>query len=150
MEKKIFITGGAGYIGSHTCVEILKQNHQIMIFDSLINSSEEVFRRLELLTEKKIKFVIGDIRDQDRLTDAMQAFKPTSVIHFAGLKSVGESFTKPFQYYDVNVTGALNVLQAMLHTGCKEIVFSSSASVYGSACMPPYVETDFLDPISPY
>lgn len=150
MTKKIFITGGAGFIGSHTCVEILKRNHDVVVFDSLVNSSFETLSRIERLAAKKFEFIQGDIRDLDILVSAMNAFKPSSVIHFAGLKSVNESVINPLEYYDVNVKGAVNILVAMSHVGCNEIVFSSSATVYGTGSSPPYSERDITDPVSPY
>lgn len=150
MAKKIFVTGGAGYIGSHTCIELLRQEHEIMVFDNLSNSSDESLRRVELLTNRKVKLVIGDIRDEVALRDAMHTFKPTSVIHFAGLKAVGDSVKNPLLYYKVNVAGSINVLRAMASIDCSEIVFSSSATVYGEKTLPPYSETQPTDPISPY
>ena len=148
--KKIFITGGAGYLGSHTCVEILNNDHEVCVFDNLQNSSIEALKRVRLLTNKDFKFVRGDIRNKIELTDAMQAFKPTSVIHFAGLKAVAQSVIEPLNFYETNVAGSVNMLSAMSEINCREIVFSSSATVYGNAGNPPFCETDMVKPISPY
>lgn len=150
MTQRIFVTGGAGYIGSHTCYELLTQNHEVMVYDSMINGYQEALLRVEALANKKLTIVVGDIRDKVALQDAMYSFKPNSVIHFAGLKAVSDSVDDPLQYYDVNVCGSVNVLQSMEEVGCNEIVFSSSATVYGDSCMPPYSETHDILPISPY
>ena len=150
MKKRIFLTGGAGYIGSHTCIELLKANHDVFIFDNLSNSSIEAVRRVELLTNRKPKLVVGDVRDKRALKEALSSFRPNSVIHFAGLKSVEKSVSEPILYYDVNVQGSLNLLEVMSETGCHEIVFSSSATVYGEKHLPPYNEAMPVDPVSPY
>ena len=150
MTKRVFVTGGAGYIGSHTCIELIKNNHEIMVFDSLVNSSEEALRQVELITNKKINFVIGDIRDEIELLNAMNNFQPTSVVHFAGLKAVGESVQDPLLYFDINVGGSINILRAMEKISCKEIIFSSSATVYSDKNSPPFNEADDISPISPY
>lgn len=150
MEKNIFVTGGAGYIGSHTCVELLKQNHNVTIFDNLSNSSKNVLKRIELLTNKKVHFILGDVKDRNDLRDALFRCQPDTVLHFAGLKAVGDSVRKPLDYYEVNVGGTLNILNAMTNAGCKKIVFSSSATVYDSQLKPPYKETDLTNPASPY
>lgn len=150
MKKKIFVTGGAGYIGSHVCLELLEANHDVMVFDDLSNSSEEAIRRVESLSNRKLELVIGDIRDAIAINDAMCAFKPDSVIHFAGLKAVGESVVNPVRYYDVNVHGTINLLKAMDIVECSEIIFSSSATVYGEINKPPYTEMMPVAPSSPY
>ena len=150
MKKKIFVTGGAGYIGSHTCVELLRENHEVMVFDDLSNSCADALRRVELITNRKLSFVKGDIKNRSQLSDAISSFKPDCVIHFAGLKAVAESVAKPLRYYDVNVHGSINLLQAMDKVACKEIIFSSSATVYGDINMPPYTEMMPVAPISPY
>ena len=146
MPKKIFVTGGAGYIGCHTCLELLKQNYEIMVFDDLSSGSAEAIRRVELLTTKKLKLVIGDIRDEIKLKEELIKFRPDTIMHFAGLKAVGQSVTNPLVYYDVNVRGALNILRAMSEIGCTEIIFSSSATVYDNKIPPPYKETDQKNP----
>jgi UDP-glucose 4-epimerase len=150
MTKKVFVTGGAGYIGSHTCLELLNSNHIPIVFDNLCNSSKESLRRIEVLTNKKIEFVHGDIRDQDYLIKTMSHYQPDVVIHFAGLKAVGESTINPLLYYDVNVRGSINLLNAMNSSGCNQIVFSSSATVYGGQGRAPFKEIDEKKPISPY
>ena len=150
MSKRIFVTGGAGYIGSHTCLELLRQNYEVLVFDNLSNGSEEAIVRVELLTNRKLNLVIGDTRNKNALNEAMSAFKPDSVIHFAGLKAVGQSVVNPLSYYDVNVHGSINLLQTMANLGCHEIVFSSSATVYGETNEPPYNELMPVAPVSPY
>lgn len=150
MKKKIFVTGGAGYIGSHTCVELLKANHEVMVFDNLSNSCEDALRRVELISNRKLRFIKGDIRKSGQLSDAITGFKPDSVMHFAGLKSIAESVSQPLRYYDVNVHGSINLLQVMDKVDCKKIIFSSSATVYGEINTPPYVETMPVAPVSPY
>lgn len=150
MKKKIFVTGGAGYIGSHTCVELLRANHDVMVFDNFSNSSEHVIRRVELLTNRKLDIVIGDIRNEIALNNAISDFNPDSVMHFAGLKAVSLSVLNPLQYYDVNVRGSINLLNAMNSVDCSEFIFSSSATVYGEANEPPYKEAMTVNPISPY
>jgi UDP-glucose 4-epimerase len=150
MTSKIFITGGAGYIGSHTCVELLSQNYEVMVFDNLSNGSKEAIKRVELLTNKNLKFCFGDIRDEKHLKNMFNKYQPDKVIHFAGLKAVGESVSDPLAYYDVNVRGSINILNAMSEIGCRNIIFSSSASVYDNQLSTPYCETDRINPISPY
>jgi len=150
MKKKIFVTGGAGYIGSLSCVELLRANHEVMVFDNLSNSCEAALRRVELISNRKFSFFKGDIKNRSQLSDAISSFKPDSVMHFAGLKAVAESVTQPLRYYNVNVRGSINLLQAMDKVDCKEIIFSSSATVYGEINTPPYDETMPVDPVSPY
>ena len=150
MKKKIFVTGGAGYVGSHTCVELLRSNHDVMVFDDLSNSSEEAIRRVELISNRTLALVIGDIRNKNLLYNAMSEFKPDSVMHFAGLKDVAHSVIDPINYYDVNIHGSINLLQAMAGIGCNEIVFSSSATVYGEINQSPFKESMSVAPISPY
>jgi UDP-glucose 4-epimerase len=150
MKKKIFVTGGAGYIGSHACVELLRANHEVMVFDDLSNSCEDALRRVELITNRKLSFVMGDIKNGGQLSDAIYRFKPDSVVHFAGLKAVAESVSQPLRYYDVNVHGSINLLEAMDKVDCKEIIFSSSATVYGEINIPPYTEMMPVAPVSPY
>lgn len=150
MKKKIFVTGGAGYLGSHACVELLKENHDVMVFDDLSNSCEDALRRVELITNRQLSFVLGDIRNLNSLRDVISDFKPDSIMHFAGLKAVGQSVLSPLQYYDVNVHGSINLLKAMDKIGCTEIIFSSSATVYGGINTPPFNETMPVSPLSPY
>lgn len=150
MNKKVFVTGGAGYIGSHVCLELLRENYEVMVFDDLSNSSEESVRRVELLANRKLKLVVGDIRHEAALSDAIISFKPDTVIHFAGLKAVAQSVSNPLLYYDVNVVGSMNLLKAMAKISCSELIFSSSATVYGDVSTPPFKETDPVLPTSPY
>lgn len=129
---KILITGGAGYIGSHTCVELLNSGYEVVVVDNLMNSSSKSLERVQKITNKKIDFYEGDIRDEALLERIFQCHKIEAVIHFAGLKAVGESCTKPIEYYDNNLYGTLVLLNVMRRHGVKKLVFSSSATVYGS------------------
>lgn len=146
----IFVTGGAGFIGTHTCVELLKKNHKVLVFDNLITGSRTALDRIEEITNHNIDLTIGDIRDYEELVKVMNSFSPDIVIHFAGLKSVNESISDPLKYYDVNVKGALVLLEAMKNVNCKKIIFSSSATVYGEALYLPYDEHHPLSPTNPY
>ena len=136
----ILVTGGTGYIGSHTVVELLNQNKEVIIIDNLCNSSKDVLEKIEKITGKKCKFYEADIRDEKALEKIFNENKIESVIHFAGLKGVGESVEIPLEYYDNNVYGTIKLLEAMKKFGCKKIVFSSSATVYGDPGTPKYVE----------
>lgn len=136
----ILVTGGTGYIGSHTVVELLKNNHEIIILDNLSNSSVEVLKNIEKITGKECKFYENDIRDEKALEKIFSENNIDSVIHFAGLKAVGESVEKPLEYYDNNVIGTIKLLQVMKKYNCKKIVFSSSATVYGDPGASKYVE----------
>jgi UDP-glucose 4-epimerase len=146
----IFITGGAGYIGSHTCLELLNDGHQITVFDNLSNSQLEALARVERISGKKLHFVEGDIRDGDALLAALQASDAQAVIHFAGLKAVGESVAEPLRYYDNNVSGTIKLLQAMQACSVKTLVFSSSATVYGDPQRLPLTEDHPLSATNPY
>jgi len=146
----IFVTGGAGYIGSHTCVELLNAGHTVTVFDNLSNSQPEALQRVERITGKSVHFIEGDIRDQAALTAALQASQPTAVIHFAGLKAVGESVAQPLHYYDNNVVGTLCLLRAMQAAAVKTLVFSSSATVYGDPQRLPLTEDHPLSATNPY
>ena len=126
----ILITGGAGYIGSHTLVELSYENYDFIVYDNLSNSSQESIKRVEKIIGKNIIFVNGDIRDTIKLKKTFTNYSIDSVIHFAGLKAVGESVAKPLEYYDNNVVGTLRLLEVMKEFDCKKIVFSSSATVY--------------------
>lgn len=128
----ILVTGGAGYIGSHTCVELINAGHDVVVIDNYCNSSAESVKRVEKIVGKKIKLYEGDVRDAKLLDRIFAENKIESVIHFAGLKAVGESCAMPIEYYDNNLGGTLVLLKAMRKAGCKKIVFSSSATVYGS------------------
>ncbi len=139
--QKILITGGAGYIGSHTAVELLKEGYEVVVYDNLCNSSKESLRRVEELTGKKIAFYEGDVLDEAALEAMLQAEKPDAVIHCAALKAVGESVEKPLLYYHNNITGTLTLLRVMDRCGVKNIVFSSSATVYGDPKEMPITES---------
>lgn len=128
---KILVTGGAGYIGSHTCVEMLNAGNEVIIVDNYYNSSPEVLKRIKELTGKDFKFYKCDIRDRAGLDKIFAENDVDAVIHFAGLKAVGESCVKPLEYYENNVGGTVTLCEAMRDAGCKRIVFSSSATVYG-------------------
>ncbi len=137
---KILVTGGSGYIGSHTVLELLKNNYDVLILDNLYNSSEKVIPRLEEISGQKIPFVNCDIRDKSGLEKVFSENKIDAVIHFAGLKAVGESCDKPLLYYDNNVGGTVTLCEVMAKYGCKKLIFSSSATVYGSSSQPPFNE----------
>ena len=136
----ILVTGGTGYIGSHTVVELLNNNYEVVILDNLCNSSKDVLGKIEKITGKKCKFYEIDIRDKEGLEKIFEENDIDSVIHFAGLKAVGESVLKPLEYYDNNVIGTIKLLEAMKEYSCKKIVFSSSATVYGDPGDPRYRE----------
>lgn len=137
---KILVTGGAGFIGSHTVVELQNAGHEPVILDNLYNASEKVLGRIEAITGKKVPFYRVDIRDREGLNKVFDAEKPEAVIHFAGLKAVGESVKKPWEYYDNNITGTLTLVDVMRQHGCKNIIFSSSATVYGDPAFVPITE----------
>ena len=146
----IFITGGAGYIGSHTCVELINAGQQVTVFDNFSNSQPEALARVERITGKRPRLYQGDIRDAEALTSALRDSQASSVIHFAGLKAVGESAQNPLAYYDNNVVGTLRLLQAMGACGVKSLVFSSSATVYGDPQQLPIPESHPLSTTNPY
>ena len=147
---RVLVTGGAGYIGSHTLVELLIEGYEVFVIDNLSNSHEEALTRVKQLANKDFGFAKGDIRDAEALDAAFAAFKPEAVIHFAGLKAVGESVEKPLTYYDNNVGGSVALLKAMGAYGCKKIVFSSSATVYGTPQYLPLDEAHPVAPVNPY
>ena len=136
----ILVTGGAGYIGSHTCVELLNAGYDVVVVDNLYNSSEKALQRVEQITGKKVKFYEVDLLDQPALKDVFDKETIESVIHFAGLKAVGESVHKPLEYYHKNITGTLILCDEMRKHGVKDIVFSSSATVYGDPAEIPITE----------
>ena len=146
----IFVTGGAGYIGSHACVELLTAGEDVTVFDNFCNSQPEALVRVERITGKKPTLVQGDIRDGVALTAALRASGASAVIHFAGLEAVGESVQNPLAYYDNNVVGTLRLLQAMTECGVKVLVFSSSATVYGDPQYLPLNEDHPLSATNPY
>lgn len=136
----ILVTGGAGYIGSHTCLELLEADHQVIVIDNLSNSSEEALKRVKCLTGKALTFIQGDIRDAAILDQIFQQHSIDAVIHFAGLKAVGESQKIPLAYFENNISGSVSLVQAMQRAGVFCLVFSSSATVYGELNPSPYCE----------
>ena len=140
MAKKILITGGAGYIGSHTALELLNEGYEVVVYDNLCNSSKESLKRVEELTGKHITFYEGDVMDEAALKEMFEKENVDAVIHCAALKAVGESVQKPLEYYRNNITGTLTLMDVMKQTGVKNIVFSSSATVYGSPEEMPITE----------
>ena len=146
----VLVTGGAGYIGSHTLISLHEAGYEFVVFDNLCNSSKESLKRVEKIISKKIAFEEGDIRDREALEEVFNKYKIDSVIHFAGLKAVGESVEKPLDYYDNNVNGTLVLLDAMKAHSCKKIVFSSSATVYGDPHTTPIKEDFPLSATNPY
>ena len=146
----ILITGGAGFIGSHTCVEMLNSGYDVVVVDNLDNSSSESLDRVEKITGKKVKFYKEDVRNREALRKIFTENSIEAVIHFAGLKAVGESVREPIMYYDNNLINTLVLLETMNEFGVKKIVFSSSATVYGVATEMPLVEGMPLGAINPY
>lgn len=144
------ITGGAGYIGSHTCVELLNSGWNLVVVDNLSNSSYESIRRVEELTSNQIEFVEADLRDEQALNAVFERFTITAVVHFAGLKAVGESCSMPLHYYDNNVNGTLVLTRVMQRHEVKKLVFSSSATVYGDPAKLPITEDMPLSATNPY
>lgn len=168
-DKKILVTGGAGYIGSHTCVELLAAGYKLVVLDNLCNSSTESLRRvcrivnveclilngddrhsLRDCDDGRLVFVEGDIRDRDLLWSVFERFDIEAVIHFAGLKAVGESMAQPLRYYDNNVSGSVALFKVMVEFGVKRVVFSSSAAVYGDPASVPIREDFPLSTTNPY
>mgnify|MGYP001329028976 CR=1 FL=1 len=147
---RILVTGGAGYIGTHTCVELLNKEHNILVLDNFSNSSIKNLKRVEEITKKSLNFFEGDIRDQSIISKIMNQFKPEAVLHFAGLKIIGESVSKALEYYDVNVLGSLELLKVIEQTDCNLFIFSSSASVYGLPNYLPCDEHHSTLPTNPY
>ena len=146
----ILVTGGAGYIGSHTCVELLNAGHDVTVLDNFCNSQIEALERVQRITGKKPALVEGDIRDSATLVQTLQRSRASAVIHFAGLKAVGESVEKPLAYYDNNVVGTVRLLEAMTECDVKTLVFSSSATVYGDPQQLPLTEQHPLSATNPY
>lgn len=136
----ILVTGGAGYIGSHTIIELFKAGHEVVVIDNLVNSSSKSLERVETITGKKVPFFRVDIRDRAGLDKVLKENKVDACIHFAGLKAVGESVSKPFEYYENNISGTLVLIDALRSNGCKNIIFSSSATVYGNPQIIPITE----------
>ena len=146
----ILVTGGAGYIGSHTCIEMLNAGYDVVVIDNLDNSSAESLKRVEKITGKSVKFYKEDVRCKDALRKIFTENKIEAAIHFAGLKAVGESVREPIMYYDNNLKNTIALLEVMDEFGVKKIVFSSSATVYGVATEMPLVEGMPLGAINPY
>lgn len=147
---RTLVTGGAGYIGSHTLLQLLGDGHQVLVYDNFSNSSPVALDRVRRLSNSEVPHVEADIRDRDALDQVMGDFKPEIVIHFAGLKAVGESAEIPLEYYAQNVNGTIELLSAMQRHDCSRIVFSSSATVYGEAEYLPYDENHVLKPTNAY
>ena len=146
----VLLTGGAGYIGSHTCLELLASGYEVVLLDNFSNSSPKVLARLEKLAGKPIRCLQADLRDEAGVAAALDAEQPGAVIHFAGLKAVGESVAQPLEYYDNNVQGTLCLLRAMRRSGVRQLVFSSSATVYGDPVSVPIHEGFSLSATNPY
>ena len=146
----ILVTGGAGYIGSHICVELLLTGHNVVLLDNYANSSSKSHKRIEQMTGSKVLFTEGDVRDKALLRKLFLEYEITSVIHLAGLKSVPESIKTPLEYYNNNVVGSLSLFEVMLEFDCKRLVFSSSATVYGNPLTVPILENAPLNPLNPY
>ena len=144
------MTGGAGYIGSHTCLELSLAGHEVFVVDNLYNGHVEAIRRVEVLSGRSLGFFQLDIRNLEALSKVFGHYKPDAVVHFAGVKSVADSVTDPITYYDVNVCGSVSLLKAMDQVSCKNIVFSSSATVYGKPDYLPYDESHSTNPVNPY
>ena len=147
---KVLVTGGAGYIGSHTCVELMQAGHEVVVLDNLCNSNSVVLERIARIVGRSPEFARADVRDSGALREVFARYQFDAVIHFAGLKAVGESVEKPIEYYDNNVHGSLTLFQAMADSGVGTLVFSSSATVYGNASSMPVREDAPLGPTSPY
>ncbi|HEL1351233.1 TPA: UDP-glucose 4-epimerase GalE [Streptococcus equi subsp. zooepidemicus] len=150
MLGSILVTGGAGYIGSHTCVELLAAGYDVVVIDNLSNSNPKSLAAVASIAGREVTFYQGDIRDQQLLTDIFSKHPIVSVIHFAGLKAVGESSRIPLDYYDNNISGTLTLLKVMTAFNCKNIIFSSSATVYGDPHTVPILETFPLSVTNPY
>lgn len=147
---KILVTGGCGFIGSHTCVELLDNNYEVVIIDNLSNSKEDVVNKIEKITNKKLKFYKGDVRDKTLLEKIFDDENIDAVIHFAGYKAVGESVSKPLMYYHNNLLSTINLCEVMKEKNCKKLVFSSSATVYGKPKSLPIREDFPLSTTNPY
>lgn len=150
MTNRVLVTGGAGYIGSHVCVELLEQDYQVVVIDNLCNSSAIALERVQEITGRPLTFVPADIRDPDALQQLFETHPVDAVMHFAGLKAVGESVSEPLRYYDNNVAGTGNLLQLMADAGVTNLVFSSSATVYGDPASNPINEDFPLSATNPY
>ena len=150
MSQKILVTGGAGYIGSHTCVELLQQGYDVVVLDNLSNASRQSLEAVQTITQRELKFIEADVRSSEQLDAIFAAHDIAAVLHFAGLKAVGESTEQPLKYYDNNFHGTLALTAAMQKAGCKSLIFSSSATVYGAATAPPLTEGADTGATNPY
>ena len=150
MAATVLVTGGAGYIGSHACVALMEAGHEVVVLDNLCNSSPVALQRVREISGASPAFKQGDIRDRACLDEIFREHRIDTVLHFAGLKAVGESVEKPLAYYDNNVTGSLVLLAAMQQAGVNNLVFSSSATVYGDPASVPIREDFALGPTNPY
>ncbi len=146
----IMVTGGAGYIGSHTCVELIRAGHSVVVLENFCNSQEEALKRIGLITGVSPITVRGDVRDGKLVQATLEKYRCSAVIHFAGLKAVGDSVSNPIEYYDNNVVGSLRLVQAMQNANVRKLVFSSSATVYGEPVSLPFKEDHSLLPVNPY
>ncbi len=146
----VLVTGGAGYIGSHTCVALGEAGFDFVVFDNLCNSSQESLKRVSKIIGKRVDFVEGDIRNAKDLQKVFDTYHIDSVIHFAGLKAVGESVKIPLKYYENNINGTITLLKTMQENSCKKIVFSSSATVYGDPHTTPVKKEFPLSATNPY
>ncbi len=150
MSGKILVTGGAGYIGSHTCILLIEAGYEVIVFDNFSNSSIESIKRVEKIVGSSIVVIEGDIRNRDDLRGVFENHKIDAVIHFAGLKAVGESVEQPLRYYDNNISGTVALCEVMSEYSCKSIVFSSSATVYGDPHTTPIKEDFSVSATNPY
>lgn len=146
----ILVLGGAGYIGSHTCVELIRAGYDVLVYDNLSNSYPASLDRVKEITGKEIKLIEADVRDKQALQQVFEQYHIAAVIHFAGLKAVGESVAKPLKYYDNNFNATVNLCEVMQEFDCKNLIFSSSATVYGDAKEMPIKETAPLSATNPY
>lgn len=149
-SNRILVTGGAGYLGSHTCVALIQAGYQVVVLDNLSNSHPQAMQRIERITGQTVPWIQADIRDCAALQACFEQYAFAAVIHFAGLKAVGESVQDPMRYYDNNVVGSLRLLQAMQQAGVHTLIFSSSATVYGDPVYLPFDEKHPLAPTNPY
>ncbi len=147
---KILVTGGAGYIGSHTTILLMEAGYEVIVFDNFSNASKESIKRVEKIVGKDITLIEGDIRNKEDLQKVFQSHQIKSVIHFAGLKAVGESVEQPLKYYDNNISGTINLCEVMTENNCKSIIFSSSATVYGEPKTTPIDESFPTSATNPY
>ena len=150
MARTVLVTGGLGFIGSHTIIQLMVAGHRVVCLDNLVNSKRAVLSRIATIVGALPQFIEGDIRDAADVERALSSAPIDSVIHFAGLKSVGESVSDPMKYYDNNVTGTLNLLNVLSKTSVRQFIFSSSATVYGQPDRVPIDERSAVRPVNPY